>query len=59
MNKMNILDQISIYNLKYWLRLFEVLELYCIFLVKITILNEDILTNIMGLGKIKYLLLYF
>lgn len=57
-NKINLLNCVFIYALKYGLRLFEVLKIICIFLIEIIILNRDILVNNKGLKKIKYVLFY-
>ncbi len=48
----------SICGLKCGFRLFQALELYYIFAIKVTAMSGGVLTDDIGLGKLKYLLFH-
>ena len=55
---MLISDQMPICNLKCSLQPFQALEVYCIFVLEVITMSEEILADDTGLGKIKYLLFH-
>lgn len=51
-------DQVPVRDLKYGSRPFQVLGVFCMFLVEVTTLSGDILANDMSLRKVGHFLLF-
>ena len=56
---MSFSDQVPICGLKYGLRSFQVLEIFCMFSVEVTMLSGDILVDNIGFEKLRHLLKHF
>ncbi len=55
---MSLSDWVLIHSLKCGLQPFQAFEVYYMFAVEVTMINEGILADDMGLEKVKYLLFH-